>query len=157
MISPGYQTSDSVSSLKLNHIALLVALVSCSSNFHHWLLLALLVELVLQILPSYRKIIGLRPVSAALCPVTIMWRKIFHCLSLILPRSVTTAHHCSNCHNPSPSPKSKVERTQRNSAHPHKLFSTTRHPIELKFSQYIHLTKTYWLKLKSDTLIQIKN
>ena len=47
MILPGYQTSDSASSSKFHHLALLVALVSCSSNFHHWPLLALLVALVL--------------------------------------------------------------------------------------------------------------
>ena len=47
----GYQTSNSVSSLKFHHfalLALLMALVSCSSNFHHWHLLALLLALVLH-------------------------------------------------------------------------------------------------------------
>ena len=44
----GYSTSDSVSSPKFDHLALLVALVSFSSNFHHWSLLALLVALVSQ-------------------------------------------------------------------------------------------------------------
>ena len=39
----GYQTSDSASSSKFHYLALLVALVSYSSNFQHWLLLALLV------------------------------------------------------------------------------------------------------------------
>ena len=50
------------------------------------------------------------------------------------------------CHNPSPSQKSKVKRTSSGSilllyhpppppTYPHKLFSVTRHPIELKFSQ----------------------
>ena len=48
MILPGYQTSDSASSSKFHHLALLVALVSHSLNFHHWPLLALLVELVLH-------------------------------------------------------------------------------------------------------------
>ena len=71
MILPGYQTSDSASSSKFHHLALLallallVALVSRSSNFHHWPLLALLVALVLltvtqwiSILPSYSRIIA---------------------------------------------------------------------------------------------------
>ena len=47
----GCQTSDSVISSKLDHLALLallVALVSGSSKFHHWPLLALLVALVLD-------------------------------------------------------------------------------------------------------------
>ena len=47
----GWQTSDSASSSKFHHLALLallVALVSSSSNFHHWPLLALLVALVLH-------------------------------------------------------------------------------------------------------------
>ena len=47
MMLPGYQTSDSTSSSKFHHLALLVALVLPSSNFHHWPLLALLVTLVL--------------------------------------------------------------------------------------------------------------
>ena len=51
-----------------------------------------------------------------------------------------------NCHNPSP--KSKVKRTWSDS-------------ILLlcccKFSQYTQITKTNWFKLKSNTLIQIKN
>ena len=42
------QKSDSASSSKFHHLALLVALVSHSSNFHHWPLLALLVALVLH-------------------------------------------------------------------------------------------------------------
>ena len=37
----GYQNSDSISSSKLHHMSLLVALVSHSSNFHHWHLCAL--------------------------------------------------------------------------------------------------------------------
>ena len=44
-------TSDSASSSKFHHLALLalfVALVFHSSNFHHWPLLALLVALVLH-------------------------------------------------------------------------------------------------------------
>ena len=45
MMSPGYQISNSASSSKFHHMALLVALVSCSPNFHH--LLALLEALVL--------------------------------------------------------------------------------------------------------------
>ena len=48
---PGCQTSNSASSSKFHHLALLallVALVSQSSNFHHWPLLALLVALVSQ-------------------------------------------------------------------------------------------------------------
>ena len=52
MILPEYQTSDSPSSSKFHHLALLtllVALVSRSSNFHHWPLLALLVVLVLHL------------------------------------------------------------------------------------------------------------
>ena len=44
----GYQISDSASSSKFHHLALLVALVSHNSNFHHWPLLALLVALVLH-------------------------------------------------------------------------------------------------------------
>ena len=51
MISPGYQTSDSASSSKFHHlalVALLLALVSCSSKCHHLPLLALLVALVLH-------------------------------------------------------------------------------------------------------------
>ena len=44
----GCQTSDSGSNSKFHHLALLVALVSHSSNFHHWPLLALLVALVLH-------------------------------------------------------------------------------------------------------------
>ena len=39
---------DSASSSKFYHLALLVALVSHSSNFHHWSLLALLAVLVLR-------------------------------------------------------------------------------------------------------------
>ena len=35
----GYQTSDSASSSKFHNLALLVVLVSRSSNFHHWPLL----------------------------------------------------------------------------------------------------------------------
>ena len=44
----GCQTSDSASSSKFYHLALLVelVLVSHSSNFHHWPLLALLMALV---------------------------------------------------------------------------------------------------------------
>ena len=42
----GCQNSDSASSSKFHHLALLVVLVSHSSNFHHWHLLALLVALV---------------------------------------------------------------------------------------------------------------
>ena len=43
MILLGCQTSDSASSSEFYHLALLVVLVSHSSNFHHWLLLALFV------------------------------------------------------------------------------------------------------------------
>ena len=42
----GYQTSDSASSSKFPYLALLVALVSHSSNFHNWPLFALLVALL---------------------------------------------------------------------------------------------------------------
>ena len=52
MFLPGCQTSDSVSSLKFHQLALLVALVLRSSNFHHWPLLALLVAEVLHQLIS---------------------------------------------------------------------------------------------------------
>ena len=46
----GCQSSDSASSSKLNHLlAMLVALVSHSSNFYHWPLFPLLVELVLHL------------------------------------------------------------------------------------------------------------
>ena len=48
MILPGYQTSDSASSDKFQHLALLVVLVSCSSNFYHWPLLPLFVALMLH-------------------------------------------------------------------------------------------------------------
>ena len=51
MILPEYQTSNSASSSKLHHLALLallVALVLHSSNFHYWPLLASLVTLVLH-------------------------------------------------------------------------------------------------------------
>ena len=41
----GCRTSDSASSSKFHHLALLV---SCSSNFHHWPLLSLFVVLVLH-------------------------------------------------------------------------------------------------------------
>ena len=44
----GCQTSDSASSSKFQHLALLVALVSNISNFYHWPLLPLLVELVMH-------------------------------------------------------------------------------------------------------------
>ena len=44
----GYQTCDSASSSKFHHLASHVVLVSHSSNFHHWPLLALLVALVLH-------------------------------------------------------------------------------------------------------------
>ena len=43
MILPGYQSSDSASSSKFHHLALLVALVLHSSNFHHWPLFVVLV------------------------------------------------------------------------------------------------------------------
>ena len=43
-----YQTINSASSSNFHHLALLVALVSHSSNFHQWPLLALLVALVLH-------------------------------------------------------------------------------------------------------------
>ena len=45
MILPGRQTSDSASGSKFHYMALLV---SRSSNFRHWSLLALLVDLVLH-------------------------------------------------------------------------------------------------------------
>ena len=48
MILPGCQTINSASSSKFYHLALLVVLVSCSSNFQHWPLLALFVALVLH-------------------------------------------------------------------------------------------------------------
>ena len=48
MILPGYQNSDSASSSKFHHLALLVALVSHSSNFHNWPLLALFMVLMLD-------------------------------------------------------------------------------------------------------------
>ena len=48
MILPGYQIINSPCSSKFRHLALLVTLVSHSSNFHHWPLLALLVVLVTQ-------------------------------------------------------------------------------------------------------------
>ena len=48
MILPGYQTSDSAVVQNFS-TALLVALVSCSSNFHHWPLLALIVALMLHL------------------------------------------------------------------------------------------------------------
>ena len=48
MILPGCQDSDSASSSKIHHFALLMALVSHSPNFHHWPLLALFVALVLH-------------------------------------------------------------------------------------------------------------
>ena len=47
-LTSGCQTSDSASSSKFHHFALLVAPVSHSSNFHHWPLLALLVALLLH-------------------------------------------------------------------------------------------------------------
>ena len=48
MILPEYQTSNSAHSSKFHHLALLVALVLCSSNFYHCPLLTLLVALVLH-------------------------------------------------------------------------------------------------------------
>ena len=83
MILPGYQTSDSASSSKFHHLALLallVALVSHSSNFHHWPLLALLVVLVfiirvtqwILILPSYSKIID----STSSTSWRVDWREL---------------------------------------------------------------------------------
>ena len=45
----GCQTSDSASSSKFHHLALLVALVSRSPNFHHWPLLALLMAMALEL------------------------------------------------------------------------------------------------------------
>ena len=53
----GCQTSDSASSSKFHHFALLVALVSHNSNVHHWPLLDVALVSHLQILPSYSKII----------------------------------------------------------------------------------------------------
>ena len=49
MILPGCQTSYSASSSKFHHLAFLMALVSCSSNFLNWPLLALFVVLVLHL------------------------------------------------------------------------------------------------------------
>ena len=50
----GCQKSNSVSSSKFHHLALLVAQVSRSSNFHHWPLLALLVVLVVGWLSRFQ-------------------------------------------------------------------------------------------------------
>ena len=85
------------------------------------------------------------------------WAALTNLTVFLLKITKTLAHGthwtmCRNCHNPSQSAKSKglgVTLFCCATTTHHKLFSATRHPIELKFSQKTHLTKTHWFKLKS--------